>query len=278
MRRPLLIATLLTAACKVEEAPATTDELFHRLWSAFPVEAEADMDLLIGSVPANVDLDTLVSEDWDNAPRGNQTHLSPDEIAGLPFEDADGNPLAPPDPSLATPLYLIDRFPCDGATLEAILTYPDQNALYKTYDGYERRFESDRDAFLDGSTDTLGWDGTIEVASVISYVQEFHTDLRRVTVGEDAGVPGDTVWITRNVLPRPAEWKGSDGYFKQDYQLELFMPVPGGDLVHLYPVWREMKAAGSTLDDPILRGINFSQTISFDKTTARLCAEGVPAL
>lgn len=276
MRRPQRIASvLLLSACKVEDAPATTDELFHRLWAAFPVQAAADMDVLVGSVPGIVDLPALL----DDHEQGSHTHLSPEEIADLAFTDASGAPQPPPDPSLATPLYVIDRFPCTGEVLEEILTFPDQNALYDTYETYERRFHDDRDAFLDGSTDTLGWEGTIGVKTFpLNYTYDFFTDLRRIPVGEDVGVPGDTVWMTRNVLPREADWKGSGGYFKQDYQLELFMPVEGGDLVHLYPVWRELRALEQTLDNNAAASINFGQTISFDKKTAKLCEDGVPAL
>lgn len=272
MRRLLWMLVLQTAACKVEEAPATTDELFHRLWAAFPVEAEVDMDLLVASVPDVVDLDAL----RDDHEQGTQTPLSPDEIADLPFVDADGAPTAPPDPALATPLYVIDRFPCAGDRLEEILTFPDQNAIYGTYETYERRFRDDRQAFLDGDTDVLVWDGTIEVSNLIKYSYDFQTELRRIPVGEDLDVPGNVVWMTRNILPTPADWKGSDGYFKQDYQLELFIPVEGGDLVHLYPVWRELMALNMTLDQPGAATINFNQTISFDKTTAKTCEDGLP--
>ncbi len=273
MRRKLSMLFLQTAACKVEAAPANTDELFHRLWAAFPVEAGINVDPLVASVPDVIDVDALI----DDHEQGGQTPLSPDEIAGLPFTDADGQPTDAPDPSLATPLYVIDRFGCAADRLEEILTFPDQNAIYETYDSYERRFHEDRQAFLDGDIDVLTWDGTIAVTTFpLNYEYDFRTELRRIPVGEEAGVPGNVVWMTRNFLPTPADWHGSDGYFKQDYQLELFLPVEGGDIVHLYPVWRELMALGQTLDNDAAAGINFGQTISFDKKTADTCVNGLP--
>lgn len=276
MSRQPLVPLLLVAGCKLEAAPETLDELFHRVWGAFPVDSGQDFDLLVGSVPDVVDVDALVEKHLE----GQQTRLTAEQIAELRFLDADGGPADPPDPSTATPMYVVDRFPCTGEALEEILAYPDQNALYNTYDAYERRYDEPREGFLDGDTDFLGWEGSIEVKEIIGhYFYDFRTELRRIPLNAETGVPGDTVWMTRNHMLTPARWETNNRSFPQDYQVELWVPVAGGDFVHLYPVWREMDLGDlGNLEEPIPASINIGQTLKWDRRTAELCAEGVPPI
>ena len=55
------------------------------------------------------------------------------------------------------------------------------------------------------------------------------------------------------------------------------MPWAEGEVVHLYPVWREMRVEGAgDMESDAFASFNIDQMAGWGDRTAELCAEGLP--
>jgi len=254
----------LSACVPVEEAPEDLNALLHQVWDVGATEDPQLGDLL------TVGYDLVDAVALEDAPTdGALATLTLEQVADLGLSERSGDPL---DPALAAGIYYGGAFPCSAEAMADVLTYPDQNALYDNYDAYARDFYDDRQAFLDGDADVLGWSGNLAASIPLagSYTYDFETRLVRVPWRDG------TAFVVKNWMPDEADWPADARHFRQDYQLELFL-LDGERAVHLYGMWREMDlGALGTSDSLAVQRVTLNQTAKIDKDTARYCEEGVP--
>jgi hypothetical protein len=183
------------------------------------------------------------------------------------------------DPASARGLLFVNRFPCDRATMETLLTHNNQNAIYEAYEDYERTFRGDREAWRAGGIDVLDWTGTIEakIPLVGTYVYDFITEVRRLPIPDTHPSAGEVALLIRSYMVAPAVWDREGPAMDQDYQVEVFLPFEG-DIIHIYGFWRDMDLGTlGTMDSEGVARITFDQLIKWDRTTAQTCLDGVPA-
>jgi hypothetical protein len=265
---------LLLAACHIEEAPSTLDEAFHAWWDGFSAASDADLAVVLRGTLDVVDLDAVAQAPLE----GTQQPLGPEDVVDLTFTTADGAPTDPPDPSSARPLYVVSRVGCTLDAYVDIFTHDDQRELYGTYDGYERDYLTSKADFLDGTSDTMSWEGTIDQdASFLgAYSYTFRTDARVAHVGEQDGLVGTDVLMLKDWLPFPATWTRGEGAFPQDYQLEVWIPIADDELLHVYPIWRVLETSAGDMSSDMVANFNLGKMKDWDRKTEKLCKDGLP--
>lgn len=287
LRHPIVTFALLVAACKpivpddddtVDlDRPDSVSDLLEAWWLDWATDTPERLGELAAIAAELVDEEALL----DGEIRGEQRRFTQEHLDVVDLyapEDDDGS-WAPPDPALARPVYLINRFTCGIDALERVLYHLDQNALYEQYDTYERTYTSDFDAYTARTTDRIDWTATLTAGNIATgaYEETLLGGMRRIAVPERAeGDWADTDYlITRTWLPYPA--KGNEGLeFNQDYQLEIYLPWGDDEIVHLYGIWRELRSGLLTFEDFTVMSITMTNLLAWDDTTERLCAEGRP--
>lgn len=195
----------------------------------------------------------------------------------FPPPDDDGS-WSRPDPAAATPAFLVNRYRCDLDHLARILVHLDQDALYDSYDAYARRYTTDFGAWERRERDDLAWevDLTASGFGLGSYDERLLGGVRRLPIPDD--VDGDfpvrELLLARTWIPYPA--RGAQIDFRQDYQLEVYVPWGDGDILHLYGLWRELTTDFGSFSDGLVQTITLNNLAGWDDTTERLCADGVP--
>lgn len=274
LRRTTLLLGLGTGGCKLDEAPPTLDAVFKGFWLGFDDAPDDDLgDLLAGTLEI-LDVDALST----NVERGSQARLQRNEIQHLTFLDDADAPTVAPDPTTARPVYLIERYDCTLAQYLPIMVHDDQNELYGTYEAYSRHFFDDPDAFVSGDSDTVSWEGDLTTSLSIfgEYQYHFFSDARRVPVPDDLDLPDDHFYLTRSWIPRPAEFTRGNGAFPQDYQFEVFLPISDTEVVHLYPVWRQLEVSIGDMESDAVADFNVDQMVKWGRRTEELCQQGLP--
>lgn len=270
LRRFGLVPAL--GGCTVQEAPPTVSRMIADAWIGFDVEGDEGLVTAVEDALVVLDVEALGRVD------GGQEPLVDADLAGLTFTTPDGDPAPAPDPSRARPLYLADRLACSLEAYERILVHPDQNELYGKYEDYSRSYDVDRARFTSGELDRISWSGEIVTSIPLNgtYVYRFRSETRRFFVPEGLGIPAGPAFASRTWLPFPADWDNENLAFPQDYQLELFVPLSDDELLHVYPVWREMQTIFGDMDTEIVATTTLQQMGAWDDQTSRLCAEGRP--
>lgn len=266
----MLLLLALDGCKKVEPAPAELDELFHWMWDR--VDEGEDAEVADGLVNLDLAVDGEgIEEPFDGA----VGDLTVEEIALVGVTDQ--------DPALAAGIFLANTFPCDFDQLEEILSYGQQDELYKgVYKEYGRAFQTDRDAWLGGEFPRLEFT-TDYTATVITsqYTAHLNGLIRRVSHFDPEDVPFGPFLLQRSVMPEPGQF-GEDGESKgrsmdQDYQLEIYWPRGGDKVVHAYAMWRQADwGAGFDSDNESVQRTLLNSLTDWDEDTASLCEEGVP--
>lgn len=264
MRSSLLCTLLCTAllnACHVDKAPATVDEAVRQLWSEYE---RSDTD--VAAFAKNVH--TLLKGDRHKVDplRGRVSEL---EAAALETVMASAK-----NASRAEGIYLYDYLNCHVEDVARIATAPNQKELFPNlYDDYTREYFADRDAFLSGAMNRLQYQTTMK-ASVLgtSYTSVSPVEARRVPLLEGTSVPAGTMLMLRQFIAAPADFRG-DGEFRQDYQIELFYPLPEGGVMHLYGIWREMRVGVFTVEDDVTVALILDGLYGYDRTMEKHCNE-----
>lgn len=241
----------LLACKKVEPAPADLDGLLHWFWTEY--ESGQDEALLegVGNALSIVDVEALAQEVED----GSISRLSEDEAALVGVTDR--------DPALAVGLYLLNVFDCSMDELEPVLWEPDQASLYQdVYESYVRTFTSSQEDFASGAVDTLSWEVIYSVDSLGYYVAETVGGLRRLPEG---------ALLQRTYMPQPADYEGDGKSFDQDYQIEIYIEQPQGQMLHLYGLWREADYGLGTLDNESVQRILLNNLAKWDDSTEAAC-------
>lgn len=277
-RRFAIVALLIASGCKRAEAlPEDLDTLISSYWLEFMDAADDRVAALSYEVPNLVDTEALLDSEERGAPsRLTQEHLDILEFYAEPGGEGEG---VVPDPELAAPMMTTTRFACTADQLGTILSFPDQNALYESYEDYNRVFVEDHEAFAAGDIDSLSWEGFIHVKNGIvgEYTETFRSDMRRVSLEAQNGLAASSMYMVRTWIPFPGTFQQPERSFTQDYQLEVFVPMEGGDYVHLYPIWREMDyGLIGTTESAAVQSVTMAQMVDWDKNTAKLCEEGRP--
>lgn len=258
---PFFIVALTLLGCrKVEPAPEDLDGLVHFSWEHLD---DASPDALIDAVEkihAAVGGDSFT----DNI-EGSVTHLDKEAVAQF------GRSV---EPSEATGVMLIDRVDCTPEELAAVVGYDDQMALYTgVYDTYERSDNDGVAAFLDGSTDTVGWDLTYKSGILgVKYTVNSRTVMRRV---RDTAF-GTAILIRAHMrAPAVFENEDSNNYLLQDYHLEIYWPHED-QLLHLYGLWKDIRLLGFEDEEEGTQRLILNNLADWDEGTSSICATGLP--
>lgn len=286
LRVAVTALALAAGGCrKIEEAPATLSTVLLDLFSGWDDATPEDYGQLALDMATMLDEEAIAAQ-WQ---KGNQSALTPEAQAAADLHappDDDGS-WTKPDPADATPMYLAKRFACAPDALADILVALNQDELYPgNYDEYDRTYTSSIDDFQSGASDRVEW--TVDLTkTVFGYPQYFETlegGVRRVPVPTDLEDPpawsGEDMLVARTYIPFPAHVVDPDKAdafrFDQDYQIEAYIPWEGGDVVHLYGLWRQLDGALGKLDNKGVQQVMFSSLASWDDDTAELCANGLP--
>lgn len=270
---PLLLLGPLVGACKaVEDAPDAVDREARDLWRTAMVDDDAPLLELLRTLADRADVEAIAK----SPEKGEISRLEAEDVADLEFV---GDP--PSDPGAARGLSWLHAYDCDLDTLEALLTHPDQNGIYGSYDTYLRTFRDGgldaRQAFLDGARDRLVWDGELSASNIAygAYEYTFISELRRLRDddGEAAG------WLVRNWMVEPAQLDNPNKSITQDYQFEAYIPADDGTVIHFYPFWREMDLGSlGTMESDTVAQTTYFFMEDFDSKAEKACRNGLPTI
>ncbi len=261
----VVIGAGLVGCKKVEPAPADLDGLLHWFWQ---LQADGTDEQLADGIRS---LDEVIGADLTELVDGSLTDLSADEIALVGRTDATA--------SAAAGVYMVNAFDCGREQLERILTYSEQDELYDgIYDSYTRSFDGDRDAFLDGTSQTLAWDVTYGATILgTSYIAELRSGVRRVPELDEEQSPFGAALVTAAWLTGPATFESDSKAMNQDYQVEIYYARSPGEILHAYGLWRQADfGSGFTSNDEGVQRLLLNSLADWDDTTVELCAEGRP--
>lgn len=257
----VVLASLVAAsACrKVEPAPEDLDGQFHWFWDhGFSAESE-DIDEGIALMRDAVEADAA-----EEILRGSVSDLLDDQVEGYAPEGQ----LA----EEAAGFYLVNTFDCTLEQLEPVLYELDQASQYlDIYERYDRVYTSDFQPYLDREVDVLTWDIDLDASILGANYREVLSGGIRYIPATDT-TPGAIV--QRTWLTAPAEFReGSNKTFEQDYQLEVYIEVEPGRMLHAYAIWRDIfLGAGLTADDGIVVNTTLNNLEDWDDRTEELCA------
>lgn len=285
---PVLLAGAVGGCRKIDEAPATLSDVLRGLWVGWDDASADEYGALAFDITTVLDEDAIGKKDgWL---KGNQAPLDADAQAAVELyapPDDEGT-WTLPDPAAAQPMYLAKRYTCGVEALEEILIALDQKALYgdDEYDRYERTYDSSLEDYRSGASDRLSWTSDLDktVPTYPAYTETLRGGIRRVPVPTDLESPppwtGEDMLVTRTWIPYPAHVLDPDKadafHFDQDYQIEAFVPWEGGDVVHLYGIWRELDGWAGDLSNEGVQQIMFNALAKWDDDTEALCAAGLP--
>ncbi len=248
------LTILAACACRhPEPAPPDLEGEVLYFWSTFDQGGD--------DWPEHVDVfDDLIAE---------ETIEIPSDGTLKSLDSADVDDLAPGnDPSTASGLFIANEFDCSIADLRAILSYPDQLALYPSnYDTYVRTFQQSRSEWLSGDIERL--DADVEYDTTVlgaEYSAAPKVAFRRF----------DDAVVSRVVMPEPAEFESGNKSITQDYQLEVYWAV-GGKIRHIYGFWRDADFGGAFVDESAtVQTLVVDGLFDWDDVTEQWCADGLP--
>lgn len=265
LRRRVALGAISTlcACAPVDPAPDDLDGAFHWLWSHYEDEDAATLSDAVQNLHAASLADSLVEgEPTDGA----LTDLSEEGAAAVGMGDD-------VDPSVASGMFLANVFPCTIERLEEIVIELDQMAQYdEAYEAYDRRYDTDVDAYLQRETPIVEWTSDIEATMLGAEYDERVLGQSRWLPAVEGLDPAGPAVVARYWLPEPANFANPDFFFTQDYQLEIYYERGDGLLVHLYAMWRHMGFLEADTDDESIRRIILDNLADWDDRTAELCA------
>jgi hypothetical protein len=270
-------AALSTACGPVVDAPSDVSALLTRWWTSFSDGTPDELGVLAAASVDLIDPEALL----DGPLQGTQARLAQDDLADVDLHappDDDGS-WALPDATLARPVFLAKRFPCALDQLERILIDRDQAALYDgEYEAYARTYTSSQADYLARSSDRLDWSVSL-TKKVVGFTidEDLLGGVRRVAVPvHEPAFAADAFLLARTSIPYPASSRNDGVRFDQDYQIEAYLPWGDDEIVHVYGVWRQASALGTTFENDTYANLTLDALARWDDTTTTLCAEGRP--
>ncbi|MCB9663293.1 MAG: hypothetical protein H6732_04210 [Alphaproteobacteria bacterium] len=263
------------------DRPDSNSDLLEAWWLEYESTDLERMASLAQAMAEVLDVEAL--KDRGAWPDGEQrrfgaAHLDVVDLYAPPDDDGSWKR---PDPAKARPVFIATRYRCALDQLARILVHRDQDALYDdAYVTYARTWKGDGDAFLRGEIDDLAW--TFDMVATYPGAGEFNEfaegQIRRLPLpeGKSPGWIGDSYLASRVWLPFPAARENDGIDFAQDYQLEIYVPWEGGDIVHLYGMWRELDTPFGDFEGDLVSRLTVNNLKSWDDQTQALCDEGKP--
>lgn len=281
----LVVAALLAGCSTVEpeddadvdlDRPDSVSDVLAAFWLDWEAEDVTRLGALAVAMTEQLDAEALAEAHIT----GGQRPLTREQqqVVDLYAPPDDDGSWSLPNPADATPVFLANRYTCGLDALERILIHLDQDALYDSYDAYDRRYTSDAAAYRAGEVNTISWevDLTASGFGLGSYEEKLLGGVRRLPIPDD--VEGDfpvrEFLLARTWIPYPAKGEAID--FRQDYQLEIYVPWGTGDILHLYGIWRELETGFGKFSEPLVQSVTLNNLKGWDDTTERHCAEGRP--
>ena len=262
MRATLTLFVVSAAAgCRgVDPAPEDLDGQFHWFWDNAVSADDAPVHDAISAMRAAVEL-----AGTDDVLRGSVTDLQPEQVEGYiaPGQSVDE----------AAGFFLVTHFPCTIAGLEPVLIERDQASQYlDIYDRYERVYTSDADAYLARSVPDLWWDIDLTATLLGATYDEVMSGGVRYLPADGDRPPAI---VQRTWLLEPADFEDSSSKtFEQDYQLEVYVEVEPGTVMHAYATWREINLGlGFTQDDDVVINTTLNNLEDWDERTSELCQQ-----
>lgn len=262
--KPFSCAVLLSVSgCAPPPEPAPAALADNLRWHWLHAADAEDAALLDGMATLSV----AAKAESREAPLKGQLPLRLAREDLLPVGMVDGE-----DPARARGLLLLNPLPgCSLAAVAPLLTSAHPSAFHPDlYDAYDRTFDGDEAAFLEGRVDRLGWDARMQAHFPVDdrYSASLRGELRRVN---------GRLLVKRGWFKGPATFaEGSASRFPQDYGVELFFePVPGR-LFHALAAWREVRigALGLTTEDDGVFSPMLDRLLQLDGELGRACAGG----
>jgi hypothetical protein len=252
---------LMVGCKKVEPAPEALDDLLHYMWQKYDDGIDEEL------ANAITNLDKAVAKGELDPSDGSVSALSDSEIAIVGVTDRSA--------SDASGVFMVNRFACKMGQLEEVLSYAQQDELYEgVYEAYQRDFASPRADWLtdDAATLSYGITYTAKVPLGGTYDSDSNGALRQVPTDFGRAV------VQRSAMPEPAQFENDNNkYVDQDYQLEIYYDAGGGEVVHVYGLWRDASyGSGLSMSDEGFQRIVLNNMYDWDKNTAKLCEEGRP--
>jgi hypothetical protein len=171
-------------------------------------------------------------------------------------------------------MLIVTVIGCPRDEVEALLAATNQDEIHGGYDAYDRRWDGDGADYFARTADRLTWTTDYTVSVVGStYHATIEGGLRYVpaTSGDDTFRFGDVV-LGRAVLPEPGVFDTGEGYFRQDYQLDVLWERAPGETVHAFGVWRDLLVAGFHSSNPGFISLVSDRSVEADQEIEDLCA------
>ena len=269
VRRAVLVlgvGTLALGCKKVEPAPKALDRLFPYFFTE--IDQGADEDLAFGIRELHR---VMQVEDVEETMDGSISTLTRSELEVVGLEDK--------NPDNAHGVYMVNKVSCSFDQLERILYHKNQDDLYEgVYDRYDRTFTSSKEAYVARDETELTWDVDYD-ATILgkSYTSLVKGKLRFVPNLGDDETPHGSFLVARAYIPRPADFERGNTTLAQDYQIEMFYRLGGGEILHAYGIWREADFGGGiTSADEGSQRLLLNELANWDEDTEALCAAGRP--
>lgn len=242
--------------------PDDLEGVLRYIWNQFEVASDAEL-LETGAVATSILQDLLVAED---AKVGALATLEASDLENFAFDDGR-------DPTAAPGFFLASRFSCDFDVLADVITHPNQGAVHTgVYDSYARDYERSREDWLSADFGTLSWRVEYEATpTATQYRARTRSAVRRFDV--DGPYEGNPTIIQRTYLAEPAAFVGApdNHVFDQDYQVEVFVQVAAGEILHLYGLWRHMQLGLVGIHDDVFVDFQINGLIEWDLQTEAAC-------
>lgn len=228
--RVVMLTVLLIGCKKVEPAPTALDDLAHYYWTDFDTDA-----VEFGAATANLDA-AIGGSTIDDMVFGAISDLTAEELELVGMGDR--------DPAAPAGIYYANVVRCSLAELEEHSYAINQDELHAgTYEGYQREYTTDFDAYTSRQVDTLEWVSVYDVAGLgVEYTATINGTMRFLPSIDDEATPHGDLLLVRGVLDEPGYIEGSDNErgLMQDYQLEVFYARAPREVIHFYVMWRDM--------------------------------------
>jgi len=272
-----LVALCALGCRKLDPVPADADGAAAWLYEHQEDGTPEEIDLATGNLVDALDLDAL-EEPFE----GLLVPLDADAVAAVGREAVEALPedeqadVDDDDLDAGTYVRLADQqgmitatvIPCDVEATAAVFVRVDQDVIHGGYDAYDRTWQTDGDAYLDGSADDLSWRTEYTVSVLGStYDATILGQIRRVEPEE-----ADAVVVARAVLPEPGTFSRGGQYFRQDYHLDLFLPHGDGETLHVFAVWRDMNIGGIHSSNAAYISTVSARFVDSDEEIGALCS------
>jgi hypothetical protein len=277
----LVLLSSLLACAKKEATPEEADRGAGWLYQHYADGAPADLADAIATIHDDIDAGTMT-----DALETTLTNLEPDAVAAVgrtaveSLPDDEQADVTEDDLDAGTYVRLADQqgmfivsvIDCDLVDVETILAATNQDEMHGGYDAYERTWTSDGDAYFAGETDTLTWTTDYTVSVIGStYHATIQGGLRHLS--DDGSFRFGDVVLGRAVLPEPGVFDAGDGYFRQDYQLDMLWERAPGETIHAFALWRDLLVAGFHSSDPAFISLVSDRSVDADQEIEDLCSD-----